>query len=128
MDANALLTGLAGVLAAAAPVLFAVVGETITERAGIINLSMNGTILLSAGGRFAVAYESNSLLLGILAGMLIGALGALVVAFSSSPPKQSQVAVGFVLAVACRPLSSRLGVPYMNLPGPRLPGWAIPGL
>ncbi|HLB65429.1 MAG TPA: ABC transporter permease [Anaerolineales bacterium] len=128
MDANALLTGLAGVLAAAAPVLFAVVGETITERAGIINLSMNGTILLSAVGSFAVAYESNSLLLGILAGMLIGALVALIVAFSSITLKQSQVAVGFVLALACRDLSYFLGVPYMNLPGPRLPGWAIPGL
>jgi len=128
MDTNALLTGLAGVLAAAGPVLFAVIGETITERAGIINLSMNGTILLSAVGSFAVAYESNSLLLGVLAGMLIGTLVALIVAFSSITLRQSQVAVGFVLALACRDLSYFLGVPYMNLPGPRLPGWAIPGL
>jgi simple sugar transport system permease protein len=128
MDANALLTGLAGVLAAAGPILFAVIGETITERAGIINLSMNGTILLSAMGSFAVAYETESLLLGFLAGILIGALVSLIVAFSSITLKQSQVAVGFVLALACRDLSYFLGVPYMNLPGPRLPEWAIPGL
>jgi ABC-type uncharacterized transport system permease subunit len=128
MDSNALVTGLAGVLAAAAPVLFAVIGETITERAGIINLSMNGTILLSAMGSFAVAYESRSLALGFLAGILIGALVSLIVAFSSITLKQSQVAVGFVLALACRDLSYFLGVPYMNVPGPRLPVWAIPGL
>ncbi len=128
MDTNALLTGLAGVLAAAAPVLFAVIGETITERAGIINLSMNGTILLSAVGGFAVAYASGNLALGFLAGILIGALVALVVAFGSISLGQSQVAVGFVLALACRDLAYFLGVPYMNLSGPRLPGWAIPGL
>jgi simple sugar transport system permease protein len=128
MDTNALLTGLAGVLAAAAPILFAVIGETITERAGIINLSINGTVLLTAVGGFAVAYETDSLLLGFLAGMLIGALISLIVAFGSISLKQSQVAIGFVLALASRDLSYFLGVPYMNLPGPRLPGWAIPGL
>ena len=121
MNTNTTLVGLAGVLVAAAPILFAVIGETITERAGIINLSMNGTILLSAMGGFAVAHLTGSLLLGFLAGMLIGALVAFIVAFSSISLHQSQVAVGFVLALLCRDLSYTLGVPYMNLPGPRLP-------
>ncbi len=125
---NNTLIGLAGVLAAAAPVLFAVIGETITERAGIINLSLNGTILLSAMGGFAVAYVTGSLPLGFLAGMLIGALVALIVAFGSITLHQSQVAVGFVLALAGRDLAYFLGVPYMNLSGPTLPTWAIPGL
>jgi ABC-type uncharacterized transport system permease subunit len=79
-------------------------------------------------GSFAVAYESGSLLLGFLTGSLIGALVALIVAFSSIDLKQSQVAVGFVLALACRDLAYFLGTPYMNQPGPRLPAWAIPGL
>ncbi|MFN2121254.1 MAG: ABC transporter permease [Anaerolineales bacterium] len=125
MPANVLL-GLAGVLAAAAPVLFAVIGETITERAGIINLSLNGTILLSAMGGFAVAYATGSLALGFLAGVLIGAFVAFIVAFSSITLHQSQVAVGFVLALAGRDLSYFLGVPYMNQPGPTLPTWSIP--
>ncbi len=128
MDTTFLLTGLASVLAAAGPILFAVIGETITERAGIINLSMNGTILLSAMGGFAVAYQTKSVILGFLAGALIGALVALIVAFSSISLKQSQVAVGFVLALACRDLSYFLGIPYMNQPGPRLPTWSIPVL
>jgi ABC-type uncharacterized transport system permease subunit len=128
MDTTIILMGLAGVLAAAGPVLFAVIGETITERAGIINLSMNGTILLSAMGGFAVASTTGSLLLGFLAGSLIGALVALVVAFASITLKQSQVAVGFVLALVCRDLAYFLGVPYMNQPGPRLTAWFIPGL
>src|SRR5512136_1446868 len=105
MDTTVLLTGLAGVLAAAAPIIFAVIGETITERAGIINLSVNGTILLSAMAGFAVAVRTDSLLLGFLAGMLVGALVALIVAFSSITLKLSQVAVGFILAMTCRDLA-----------------------
>jgi ABC-type uncharacterized transport system permease subunit len=125
MDSTTLI-GLAGVLAVAAPVLFAVIGETITERAGIINLSLNGSILLSAMGGFTVAYLSGSLLLGFLAGMLIGALVAFIVAFGSITLHQSQVAIGFVLALAARDLAYFLGVPYMNAPGPTLPTWQIP--
>jgi simple sugar transport system permease protein len=126
METNFILIGLAGVLAAAAPVLFAVLGETITERAGIINLSMNGSILLAAMGGFAVAYKTGSLALGFLAGMLIGALVAFIVAFSSITLHQSQVAVGFVLALAGRDLSYFLGTPYMNTPGPVLQSLPIP--
>ncbi len=127
MQAN-ILIGLAGVLAAAAPVLFAVIGETITERAGIINLSLNGTVLLSAMGGFAIAYTTGSLALGFLAGAVIGAVVAFIVAFGSITLHQSQVAVGFVLALAGRDLSYFLGVPYMNIPGPTLPTWSIPVL
>jgi general nucleoside transport system permease protein len=128
MDSNLVLIGLAGVLATAAPVLFAVIGETITERAGIINLSMNGSILLSAMGGFAVAYLTKSLVLGFLAGMLIGMLVAFIVAFSSITLHESQVAVGFVLALTCRDLSYFLGVKYMNISGPVLNGLPIPVL
>lgn len=128
MTQEQILLGLASVLAAAAPVLFAVIGETISERAGVINLSMNGTILLTAMGGFAVALRTNSLLLGFLTGMLIGALVALIVAFSSITLKQSQVAVGFVLALLCRDLAYFLGNPYMNVPGPRLAVVPIPRL
>jgi general nucleoside transport system permease protein len=128
MDSTTLIIGLASVLAAAAPVVFAVMGETLSERAGVINLSMNGTILLSAMGGFAVTVRTESLLLGFLTGMLIGAVVALIVAFSSITLKQSQVAVGFVLALVCRDLSYFLGNPFMGLSGPRLPGWSIPGL
>src|SRR5512145_3143398 len=128
METSSILLGLAGVLFAAAPVLFAVIGETITERAGVINLSVNGTILLSAMGGFAVAVNTENLWLGFLAGAGIGALVALIVAFSSITLKQSQVAVGFVLALVCRDLSYFLGNPFMGLAGPRLPSWSIPGL
>jgi simple sugar transport system permease protein len=126
MSGETILIGLAGVLATAAPFVFAVVGETITERAGVINLSLNGLILLSAMGSFAVAVTTNSLLLGFLAGAGIGALVALVIAFCSITLRQSQVAVGFVLALLCRDLAYFLGTPYMNRPGPVVPSLRLP--
>jgi simple sugar transport system permease protein len=128
MDFATIIIGLASIFAAAAPIIFAVMGETISERAGVINLSMNGTILLSAMASFAVAVRADNLLLGFLTGMVIGAIVALIVAFSSITLKQSQVAVGFVLALVCRDLSYFLGNPFMGLAGPRLPAWSIAGL
>jgi ABC-type uncharacterized transport system permease subunit len=128
VDINTILLGLAGVLAAAAPILFAVMGETIAERAGVINLSLNGTILLSAMAGFAIAVNTDNLVFGFLAGMIVGGLVALVVAFSSITLHQSQVAVGFILALLCRDLSYFLGNPYMGLAGPRLSSLVIPGL
>jgi simple sugar transport system permease protein len=126
MTLDVALVGLAGVLASAAPVLFAAIGETFAERSGVINLSVNGTILLSAMASFAVAATTGSLILGFLTGILVGALVALVVAFMNITLRQSQVAVGFVLALMCRDLSYFLGNPYMGLSGPRLPSLVIP--
>ncbi len=128
MTPETVLIGLSGVLAAAAPILFGVIGETISERAGVINLSMNGTILLSAMAGFAASLATGSLLLGFLAGAAVGALAALVVAFAAITLRQSQVAVGFVMALLCRDLSYFLGSPIMGESGPRLSAAPIPVL
>jgi len=128
MSLDTLLIGLTGILVAAAPLILAVMGETITERAGVVNLSLNGSILLCAMGGFAVAYSTGSLALGFLAGALIGALVALLIAFSSIQLKKSQVAVGFVLALLTRDLSYFLGNPFMGQVGPRLQALPLPVL
>jgi len=128
MNLETLLVGLAGVMAAAGPVIVATIGETITERSGVVNLSVNGSILLSAMAGFAVAVSSHSMLLGFLGGAAVGALVALIVAFASITLKQSQVAVGFVLAMLCRELAYFLGNPFMGISGPIVPSMPIPGL
>jgi len=128
MSANLVTVGLAGVLTAAAPIIFGVIGETLSERAGVTNLSMNGKILLSAMGGFAVALATNSLVLGFLAGAAIGAFVALLLAFASITLRQSQVAVGFVLTLLCRDLSYFLGSPIMGATGPRLSNFPVPAL
>lgn len=122
------LISIASIFAWAAPVVFAVIGETLTERAGVINLSLNGTILLTAMAGFAVATTTNSFFLGFLAGALIGAFVALIVAFMSITLKQSQVAVGYVLTMACKSLAYFLGAPYIGAKVMTLSNVKIPGL
>jgi simple sugar transport system permease protein len=116
------------VVAASTPLVFAGVGETLTERVGITNLSLDGSILLSAMAGFAVAFLSGSVLVGFLAAMAVGALIALLVAYSSIALRQDQVAVGFVLTLLAGDLSSFLGKPFVHIPGPSVPHLPIPGL
>jgi general nucleoside transport system permease protein len=119
---------LASVVAGAAPILLATLGETITEKAGIINLSLDGTILLSAMTAFALSYKTGSLALGFAGGAMVGALVALVVAVFSVYLGQNQVAVGFVLTLMCRDLAYFLGNPYARLQGPQVPHFPLPML
>lgn len=119
---------LAGVVAGAAPLLLATLGETITEKAGIINLSLDGTILLSAMTAFAIAYETRSVFLGFIGGAAVGASIAAVVAVFSIYLHQSQVAVGFVLTLMARDLAYFLGNPYSRIHGPHAALHPIPFL
>ncbi|MGI6374606.1 MAG: ABC transporter permease [Anaerolineae bacterium] len=112
---------LQSVVASSSPLIFAGIGETLTERAGIVNLSLDGTILLSAMAGFAVAYLTNSLVLGFAAAAVVGAAVALIVAVGSIALKQDQVAIGFVLTLLCADLSSFIGLPFVRIPGPSVP-------
>lgn len=126
MTGDMILLGLAGVIEAGAPIVLAAIGETLTERAGVINLSLNGLIILSAMVGFWVALETDSILLGFLAGMLIGILVSALIAFSSITLKQSQVAVGFILAITCEDLAYFLGNPIMGAQAPIMYATPIP--
>ncbi len=116
----------AGVIAGAAPILLATIGETITEKAGIINLSLDGSILLSAMTAFVVAYETGSLPMGFVCAALVGGLVAAIVAVFSVYLNQSQVAVGFVLTLMARDLAYFLGNPYTRIQGPYVSQHPIP--
>jgi simple sugar transport system permease protein len=126
MDVLALT--LAGILSAGAPLVMATLGETLTERAGVINLSLDGTILLAAMSAFAVAYVSGNPWWGFLASAAVGMAVASIVAVTGPVLGRSQLAVGFVLTLLCRDLAYFLGHSYARLPGPELPYWSIPGV
>lgn len=123
---DALLNTLNSIIATATPLIIASMGETITERAGVINLSLNGSILLSAMLGFAVASLTSSLWLGILVAMLIGATVALLVAIGSLALRQDQVAVGFVLTLLAADLAKFMGTDFQNIAGPSAREIAIP--
>ncbi len=130
---------LASIMAQSAPLLLAVTGETITERAGVINLSLDGSMMFSAMGGFVVAYVVGGWLtdagitghfLPVMAGLavaaLLGALVALLIAWGSIRLKRDQVAIGFVLTMLLTSMANFLGQGFTRLPGPRVKHMPIP--
>ena len=119
---------LGSVVAGAAPIVLASVGETITEKSGVINLSLDGSILLSAMVAFVISYETQNLLLGFAGGAAVGGLIAAIVGIFSIYLGQSQVAVGFVLTLTAKDLAYFFGNPYARLYGPQAAPWPVPWL
>jgi simple sugar transport system permease protein len=117
---------LASIVLQSVPLIYAVIGETITERAGVVNLSLDGTMLMAAMTGFVVGLKADSLWAGFLAASLIGAIFAFIVAFGSIRLKQSQVAIGFVLTLLGDDLSAFLGQNYTRIPGPAVKHLPIP--
>lgn len=114
------------ILLASAPLIFATLGEAITEKAGVINLSLDGSIMLSAMAGFGVGLTTGSVWLGFAAGALVSMLVALLIAYSSIALRLNQVAVGFVLTLLCIDLSTFLGNPFVRVQGPSVPPMPIP--
>jgi len=78
----AFLSGLLGAtMRMATPIIFATLGEIIAERAGVLNLGIEGTMLMGAMTGFLVTFSSGSLWLGVLAGAAVGMLLGLLMAF-----------------------------------------------
>ena len=123
-----LVRQLAGIVSGGAPLVLAAIGETFTERGGVVNLALDGSLMLSALAGFVVGVGTGSVVFGALAAMTVGALVALTVAFSSIALRQNQVAVGFVLTLLCRDLAIFLGQTYRSRPGLPVPYMPIPGL
>lgn len=119
---------LASILLASAPLIFATIGETMTEKSGVINLSLDGSILLSAMIGFAAAYLTGNVWLGFVAAAIVSMIVALLVAYASISLRLNQVAVGFVLTLLCADLSSFLGNPFVRIQGPSVPHMPIPFL
>jgi ABC-type uncharacterized transport system permease subunit len=126
VESSQIIAILATAIATSTPLVFGCIGETITERAGVINLSAEGTILMGAMTGFAIAKITNSLILGFFGAACVGAAIALIVAFGALTLKQSQIAIGFVLALLCSDLSSFLGNEFVRVPGPTVPSWKLP--
>ena len=118
----------AGVVAAAAPLLFAALGETLTERAGVVNLSLDGAILLSAMAGFVAALKTGSTAAGFASAALCGMMVAGVLAAVGIGLRQSLVAVGFALTFLCRDLAYFLGAPFARTAGPQLSALPVPYL
>jgi simple sugar transport system permease protein len=93
------VTWLAASLRLAGPVLLAALGETFAERSGVLNVGIEGTILLGALASFLTDYVTASVWLSLLAAMFTGIVFNLLLAWMYVTVRASQVVVGLVFNV-----------------------------
>jgi ABC-type uncharacterized transport system permease subunit len=89
--------------------IYATVGETYTERSGILNLGVEGMMLMGAVTSFAAVYYTGSLILGILTAMLVGGALAAIHAFLSITMRANQVVSGLGITLFGSGMASFLG-------------------
>ena len=121
------LAMLAGAIRVSTPFLFVSLGECLTERSGRINLGLEGTLVFGAMTGYAIAYETGSPWLGVLAAALAGSLFGLLHGWICSLPKVNDIAVGIALMLLGMGLAFFFGKPYIQPVAPDLPalnlGW-----
>ncbi len=103
-----------GALVSGSPLLFATIGEIFSERAGVMNLGLEGMMLIGAMSGFAAWAGTGSLLIGLIVGMIFGGLLALLHAFITITLRADQVVSGLAVTFLGVGLSSILGQPYVG--------------
>ena len=116
------------VVTAATPLVLAAIGELVTERAGVLNLGVEGMMIMGAVLAFAATQATGSPYVGILAGIGGGALFSLLFGFLTLTLVANQVATGLALTILGLGISGQIGEAYVGMSGTKLPPIAIPGL
>lgn len=119
---------LVSVVTAATPLLLASMGELVVEKSGVLNLGVEGMMLVGAVAGFAAATATGSHLLAVLAAALAGAALASLFGLLVLHLLASQVAAGLALTIFCTGLSALFGSAYVGTPVERLPRLDMPGL
>jgi simple sugar transport system permease protein len=108
------------ILTASTPLLLASIGELVTERSGVLNLGVEGMMVMGAVVAFAVSLTSGSPLLGALAGAIAGVLMSLLFGFLTLSLVANQVATGLALTILGLGLSGMIGESFVGQQGTRL--------
>lgn len=101
-------------LVAGTPIVYAALGELVTERSGVLNLGVEGTMLTGAISGFIVTFVTGNVWLGVAVAMLAGAGMALLFSILTISLKANQVAVGLALTIFGTGLSSFMGKAYVG--------------
>jgi simple sugar transport system permease protein len=102
-------------LGAGTPLVFAALGELVTEKSGVLNLGVEGMMLVGAVCGFAVAADSGSIWLGVLTAVAAGAAMAMVFAVLTLTFQANQVASGLALTIFGIGLSAFIGLDYTSV-------------
>lgn len=116
------------IITAATPLLFAALGEMITEKSGVLNLGVEGMMLMGAIGGFIVVNQTDSVFLAIIVSAISGAALAGLFAVLVLVFQARQVPAGLALTIFGVGLSALLGQSMIGVAYAGLPKLAIPGL
>lgn len=122
-------SALAGGLLAGVPLMFTALGESISERAGVLNIGLEGMMLCGAYCGFLGAYYGNSQYIGYLTGIAAGALASLIMVVLCVWLGLDQIVVGIAITLAGEGITSVLYQTRFSTAEPRLgdtPTTAIP--
>ncbi len=112
---------IASLMVAAVPIMLAAIGELVVEKAGVLNLGVEGMMIIGAVCGLAIASETGSPTLGFLAAALGGAALALIFALLTQVFLANQVATGLALTLFGLGLSSLIGQGYVGVKPPATP-------
>lgn len=113
---------------AATPLLIAAIGELVVERSGVLNLGVEGMMLMGAVTGFGAAQMTGSAWIGMIAAIMAGAAFSLLFGFLTLTLVTNQVATGLALTILGLGASAVIGERYVGLPGVRLDAVNIPYL
>jgi ABC-type uncharacterized transport system permease subunit len=115
MNQDIITSTLSGALRAGTPLLFATLGEILAERSGVLNLGLEGMMLMGAFTGFSISYITGNLWLAVIAAVLVGGLMASLHAFMSITLRINQVVSGLALVFLGEGLSGFWGKSYVGL-------------
>ena len=116
------------VLAASTPLLIAATGELVTERSGVLNLGVEGMMIMGAACGFGGAWLSGSIIVGALCGIVAGMLTSLIFALMTLGLAVNQVATGLALTILGVGISGLIGAGFVGERITTAPHLYIPGL
>lgn len=128
MSADFFVLLLAAAIQSGTPILYATLGEILTERSGILNLGVEGIMLIGALAAFLTAKFTGNPTIGFLAGGLFGALLAGVHGMVCLGFQGNQVVSGLALTILGVGLANYLGTPYVGQAAPGFKPLAVPFL
>ncbi len=114
------------IITASTPLLLAAIGELVVERSGVLNLGVEGMMVMGAVCGFAAAYTSGSPIVGVLAAILAGAAMSFAFAVLTQTFAANQVAAGLALTLLGLGFSGLIGESFVGEPGVRLEKLSIP--
>ena len=116
------------IITASTPLLLAAIGELVVERSGVLNLGIEGMMVMGAVCGFAAAHMTGSPWLGVLAATFAGIATALLFGLLTQTLMTNQVATGLSITLLGLGLSGLIGNSFVGLPGVKLTHVFIPWL